>query len=673
MSSSFEIRSLFERIGASGAFAGSAASAAAGQANIYSRVGAPVGASISADVAAVQADIGDASAGSLGSLYAILGNPAESYLTKIGTTAEAAAEAGSALARLKYALAGLRAGTGTAVAANKSLVDAIGHDGTTLTDVGLWAAIKDSNEDDADSTYNRLGNPTSGTLTSLTARIGDNASSRSLHALLGDHATTLHAKVGATAEAAGTSTLFAHAQRLYEAVDSLEASMSTVQGVVRFTSAFPQYVQRPSSGSTDFRLSFYLYDSAGNMEDPDADGGTNTIAVKAYNHAGTDRSGNLKKAAGTDLDASTAHSGFKKTERASEGAFSARYRVDSTHAEEQITFEFAWKEASVTFSAERASSVSDAANDLTAISADVGDASAGSLGSIYGILGNAAETFLTKVGTTAEAEAESGSVLARLKFIEAAVRKGAGTSVAVGKSLVDAIGHTGSAALATGLDGKLGTGNDQASTANTLLALVGDPLDAAVTGGSEGSVFAKLRGVYEAVDTLEAAATIRKGMFTKRPFQSVSADTNKTLTGNPTAVTKTAASSSPGVTTYLDSGIMFSSTITSSESGTKTVDAASLALHWNVKIDGNATSVKCKWMVVSGASATVTGAEDLTDEITETSATAVEYSRSGNIKLTAMDTLPFTVMLVGKTVDGGTGKATGSAYSDCEVTVSYSV
>lgn len=52
--------------------------------SVYSRIGAPAGASISADITtvdsvvdAIQTDVGDASGSILGSLYAILGNPAQ--------------------------------------------------------------------------------------------------------------------------------------------------------------------------------------------------------------------------------------------------------------------------------------------------------------------------------------------------------------------------------------------------------------------------------------------------------------------------------------------------------------------------------------------------------------------------------------------------------------------
>ena len=54
-----------------------------------------------------------------------------------------------------------------------------------------------------------------------------------------------------------------------------------------------------------------------------------------------------------------------------------------------------------------------------------------------------------------------------------------------------------------------------------------------------------------------------------------------------------------------------------------------------------------KLMVVAGSTATVTGAVDLSSEQAETGTKANRWI-SGQIKLAAMNNLPFTVMLVGK-------------------------
>lgn len=57
-----------------------------------------------------------------------------------------------------------------------------------------------------------------------------------------------------------------------------------------------------------------------------------------------------------------------------------------------------------------------------------------------------------RVGALADAASEAGGVLARQAFLQAATVKGTGTAIAANKSIVDAVGHTGSAHLNTGVD-----------------------------------------------------------------------------------------------------------------------------------------------------------------------------------------------------------------------------
>lgn len=337
------------------------------------------------------------------------------------------------------------------------------------------------------------------------------------------------------------------------------------------------------------------------------------------------------------------------------------------------------------------------------IGVDIGDASASTLGSVYAILGNPAETFLAKLGTTAEAAGETGSVLARLKFLMAATVKGTGTAIGANKSLVDALGHDGIAVANSGLvahilgnttggtlttlaarigdnassrslhaligdsattvHAKLGAAGD-ASTANTVFGLIGDPGDAAVNPGNEGSLFAHVRGVYNAV-----SGAPKKNTFSTNIAQLTAAGA---LTGSPTVgwstlVTKT------DVTTYTDSSIAFDATISAPDAGTKTVDSCDIAVHWRSKRNATATSAESKWAVVAGASATVTGKVDLTDEVTTTLQTNTEYTRSGQVKLSSMATLPFTLMLLTKST-GGAGSAVDSEVaSDSYIDVTYSL
>jgi len=81
--------------------------------------------------AAVLADIGDASASLLGSLYAILGNPTQSFDTNLNV---------SATEKLKNFIA--KTG-GTEIGAAKSLTDALGHTGLARLDSGLDGVLAD--------------------------------------------------------------------------------------------------------------------------------------------------------------------------------------------------------------------------------------------------------------------------------------------------------------------------------------------------------------------------------------------------------------------------------------------------------------------------------------------------------------------------------------------------
>ena len=93
--------------------------------------------------------------------------------------------------------------------------------------------------------------------------------------------------------------------------------------------SLPSQLERPESGSSTFILDLYLYDSDGNMEDPDA---TPTLTV--VNEVGTDRSGNLTNSGVLQ------HIGL--------GHYRIGYVVSSSHAEEQLRFEFTIVEGGLT-------------------------------------------------------------------------------------------------------------------------------------------------------------------------------------------------------------------------------------------------------------------------------------------------------------------------------------
>jgi hypothetical protein len=80
---------------------------------------------------------------------------------------------------------------------------------------------------------------------------------------------------------------------------------------------------------------------------------------------------------------------------------------------------------------------------------------------------------------------------------------------------------------------------------------------------------------------------------------------------------------------------------------------ARLDIGWTGQVSGTGTQTgNSKIMVVSGSVATLTGAVDITDEISETS-TKNDRWRSGYIQLPVMAEIPYTVMLVGKVASAG--------------------
>ena len=95
---------------------------------------------------------------------------------------------------------------------------------------------------------------------------------------------------------------------------------TSIQNNTRAVRGVPNDIQRPASGSITRVIELYLYDTAGNMEAPDA---APTLGV--VNQAGVDRSANL------DVTTMTL---------VSTGHYKAVYTIASTHSLEQLRFEF---------------------------------------------------------------------------------------------------------------------------------------------------------------------------------------------------------------------------------------------------------------------------------------------------------------------------------------------
>ncbi len=102
--------------------------------------------------------------------------------------------------------------------------------------------------------------------------------------------------------------------------------VTAIQNNTRVRVIVPPAIERPDSGSTAYKLHLYIYDTEGNMEAPDS-----LPTIAAENEAGTDRSGNL----GTVTLESTGH-------------YYVTYTVSSSHAIEQVRFEWSVVEGGAT-------------------------------------------------------------------------------------------------------------------------------------------------------------------------------------------------------------------------------------------------------------------------------------------------------------------------------------
>jgi len=54
-------------------------------------------------------------------------------------------------------------------------------------------------------------------------------------------------------------------------IDTIQSSVTNIQNVTRFSAPIPVPMARPSTGSKKYKVPVYLYDTNGNMEDPDLD------------------------------------------------------------------------------------------------------------------------------------------------------------------------------------------------------------------------------------------------------------------------------------------------------------------------------------------------------------------------------------------------------------------
>jgi len=160
------------------------------------------------------------------------------------------------------------------------------------------------------------------------------------------------------------------------------------------------------------------------------------------------------------------------------------------------------------------------------------------------------------------------------------------------------------------------------------------------------------------LERLEHLKTLFSGIpveFTAQPAQPVSG----VLNADPTVVSDTGSSSA---TAYGDGAVVKSYVITPGVSGaTKYVY---VDLSW--EIAGTGANPRSKWMVCAGDTFVFADAVDLTDEVSGTGT----FHRAGQIKLPAMDNVPFTIALL---VIVDSGSVTAGVRSETELRVSLTL
>jgi hypothetical protein len=139
--------------------------------------------------------------------------------------------------------------------------------------------------------------------------------------------------------------------------------------------------------------------------------------------------------------------------------------------------------------------------------------------------------------------------------------------------------------------------------------------------------------------------------------------TSGTLTADGNEEQEVATSNSTG-TSYA----IMASTVIGAGMSNRTVRSAYVDLGWTGQCSGGGSQKgTSKWAVISGSTPTLSGASDITDEVSETS-TKQNRWRAGQIKLVAMNTVPFTVMLAGKVTSAG-DTLTANGFAGSAVTV----
>ena len=137
-------------------------------------------------------------------------------------------------------------------------------------------------------------------------------------------------------------------------VDSNGVDINSIQTNTRFTTAIPTHFLIPDSGNTVFKLTANLYDTSGNMEDPDSD----ELAIKVEDTGGTSKNSFFDDSgASTPATAAPSFAGHLKMVKVSTGVYETFLKILSSESTGEWTFTFVFKEATITITRTRGAMV----------------------------------------------------------------------------------------------------------------------------------------------------------------------------------------------------------------------------------------------------------------------------------------------------------------------------
>ena len=153
------------------------------------------------------------------------------------------------------------------------------------------------------------------------------------------------------------------------ALTTLQTAVTSIQNNTRFVATVPAKLNRESAAVV---VGCYLYDTDGNMEDPDSNG----LYVKISQMDGTAIASRYYADSGLSsaisAEGSGTFSGYYALSRVGAGKYAFFYKNGASDTEENLVVEFGWEEGSAARYQSRAMQVSDAA-DMDDIVADTNE------------------------------------------------------------------------------------------------------------------------------------------------------------------------------------------------------------------------------------------------------------------------------------------------------------